>query len=233
MHPTHILLVKRYIGPQTRIMKLLNACSCLLSLGIHNNIQHILSEQWLPEGGQPYESPSDIKSSHRALWKKHTSQYQLQQRNRNNQPLQSQPHLQFLYYEVFAHHHRLRGYCCHGRSYQGMCSVEKIANRNLWQLENTSVLTTVYYYFLLLLLPVQERAGCVATSYDQIAGTKGCSAITIQGPFTVPANKKIDLTGLKTGTTIKISMTIRDYFIQSLFSPKKTPDSNLAFKINR
>lgn len=110
-----------------------------------------------------------------------------------------------------------------------MWSIEKIANRNLWQLENTSVLTTVYYYFLLLPLPVQGLSGCVATSYDQIAGTKACSAITIQGPFTVPANKKIDLTGLKTGTTIKISMTIRDFF-WSLFSPKKTPDSNLAFK---
>ncbi|KAG0278824.1 hypothetical protein BGZ96_002218 [Linnemannia gamsii] len=56
--------------------------------------------------------------------------------------------------------------------------------------------------------PAKGRAACVATSYDQIAGTKGCSAITIQGPFTVPANKKIDLTGLKSGTTIKISGTI-------------------------
>ncbi|KAF9902745.1 hypothetical protein BX616_001842, partial [Lobosporangium transversale] len=56
--------------------------------------------------------------------------------------------------------------------------------------------------------PVQTRAGCTATSYEQIAGTKGCSAIVIQGPFTVPANKKIDLTGLKTGTTIKITGTI-------------------------
>ncbi|KAG0307903.1 hypothetical protein BGZ97_000238 [Linnemannia gamsii] len=56
--------------------------------------------------------------------------------------------------------------------------------------------------------PTKERAGCVATTYDQIAGTKGCSAITIQGPFTVPANKKIDLTGLKTGTTIKIAGVI-------------------------
>ncbi|GJJ77439.1 hypothetical protein EMPS_09798 [Entomortierella parvispora] len=52
------------------------------------------------------------------------------------------------------------------------------------------------------------RSGCVATSYDQIAGTKGCSAITIQGPFTVPANNIIDLSGLKAGTTIKITGTI-------------------------
>ncbi|KAF9118407.1 hypothetical protein BGX30_004591 [Mortierella sp. GBA39] len=56
--------------------------------------------------------------------------------------------------------------------------------------------------------PAKGLAGCVATSYDQIAGTKACTAITIQGPFTVPANKKIDLTGLKTGTTIKITGTI-------------------------
>ncbi|KAF9358545.1 hypothetical protein BGX26_001489 [Mortierella sp. AD094] len=56
--------------------------------------------------------------------------------------------------------------------------------------------------------PIEKRAGCTATSYEQIAGTKSCSAIVIQGPFTVPANKMIDLTGLKTGTTIKITGTI-------------------------
>lgn len=91
VHPTHILPVKRYVGSQTRIVKLLNVCSCLLSLGIHNNIQHILSEWRSPEDRKPYESPSDIKGSHRACWKKHNSQYQLQQQNHNNQPLHSQP----------------------------------------------------------------------------------------------------------------------------------------------
>ncbi|KAG0357658.1 hypothetical protein BGZ54_000236 [Gamsiella multidivaricata] len=55
---------------------------------------------------------------------------------------------------------------------------------------------------------MEKRAACTATSYDGIAGTKSCSAIVIQGPFTVPANKKVDLTGLKAGTTIKITGTI-------------------------
>ncbi|RUP43970.1 hypothetical protein BC936DRAFT_150128 [Jimgerdemannia flammicorona] len=53
--------------------------------------------------------------------------------------------------------------------------------------------------------PVRKRAGCTATSYDEIAGTKSCSATAIHGPSTVPAEKKVDLTGLKTGTTITIS----------------------------
>ncbi|RUO96458.1 hypothetical protein BC936DRAFT_142016 [Jimgerdemannia flammicorona] len=52
--------------------------------------------------------------------------------------------------------------------------------------------------------PVEIDSSCTATSYDQIAATKTCTAITIQGPFTVPANSKIDLTGLITGTTITI-----------------------------
>ncbi|KAF8974149.1 hypothetical protein BGZ46_009725 [Entomortierella lignicola] len=56
--------------------------------------------------------------------------------------------------------------------------------------------------------PIEKRATCTATSYDQIAGTKGCSAIVLQGPFTVPANKVVDLSGLKDGTTVKISGTI-------------------------
>ncbi|KAF8925628.1 hypothetical protein BGZ58_000638, partial [Dissophora ornata] len=55
---------------------------------------------------------------------------------------------------------------------------------------------------------IEKRSGCTATSYSQIAGTKSCSAIVIQGPFTVPANQKIDLTGLKTGSTVKIVGTI-------------------------
>ncbi|KAF9171048.1 hypothetical protein BGX21_008078 [Mortierella sp. AD011] len=56
--------------------------------------------------------------------------------------------------------------------------------------------------------PIEKRSSCTATSYDQIAGTKSCSTIVIQGPFTVPANKMIDLTKLKTGTTVKIIGTI-------------------------
>ncbi|KAF9159946.1 hypothetical protein BGX20_002738 [Mortierella sp. AD010] len=56
--------------------------------------------------------------------------------------------------------------------------------------------------------PIEKRSSCTATSYKQIAGTKSCSSIVIQGPFTVPANEVIDLTGLKTGTTVKITGTI-------------------------
>ncbi|KAF8923942.1 putative PGU1-endo-polygalacturonase [Dissophora ornata] len=56
--------------------------------------------------------------------------------------------------------------------------------------------------------PVEKRAGCTVTSYDQVAGAKNCTAIVIQGPFTVPANMKIDLTGLKTGTTVNFIGTI-------------------------
>ncbi|KAF8956130.1 hypothetical protein BGZ46_002435, partial [Entomortierella lignicola] len=56
--------------------------------------------------------------------------------------------------------------------------------------------------------PIEKRTGCTATSYAQIAGTKSCSSIVIQGPFTVPANQVIDLSGLKAGTTLKITGTI-------------------------
>ncbi|KAF9432072.1 hypothetical protein BGZ76_011303 [Entomortierella beljakovae] len=51
---------------------------------------------------------------------------------------------------------------------------------------------------------LEKRASCTARSYNEIPGTLGCSTIVIQGPFTVPANKKIDLTNLKAGTTLKI-----------------------------
>ncbi|KAI8595442.1 polygalacturonase, partial [Dissophora ornata] len=55
---------------------------------------------------------------------------------------------------------------------------------------------------------IEKRSGCTATSYSEIAGTKSCSSIVIQGPFTVPANQMIDLTGLKTGCAVKIVGTI-------------------------
>jgi galacturan 1,4-alpha-galacturonidase len=47
-------------------------------------------------------------------------------------------------------------------------------------------------------------AACTFKSYDDIKDVKSCNPITLQGPFTVPANKKIDLTGLASGTKVDI-----------------------------
>jgi len=49
---------------------------------------------------------------------------------------------------------------------------------------------------------------CTFTSYAAITGVSKCSAITLQGPFTVPSNKVIDLSGLASGTTLNITGTI-------------------------
>ncbi|KAJ1558036.1 hypothetical protein HK096_003907 [Nowakowskiella sp. JEL0078] len=51
-------------------------------------------------------------------------------------------------------------------------------------------------------------SACTATSYAAIANVKSCTSILLKGPFTVPANKVVDLTGLKSGTTIQITGTI-------------------------
>ncbi|KAJ1550579.1 hypothetical protein HK096_006138, partial [Nowakowskiella sp. JEL0078] len=51
-------------------------------------------------------------------------------------------------------------------------------------------------------------SACTATSYAGIANVKSCTSILLKGPFTVPANNVIDLTGLKSGTTIQITGTI-------------------------
>ncbi|RUS22287.1 glycoside hydrolase [Endogone sp. FLAS-F59071] len=54
--------------------------------------------------------------------------------------------------------------------------------------------------------PVEKRAEFVFTSYSQITSAQNYdySSVTLQGPFTVPANKVIDLTWLNNGTTVNI-----------------------------
>ncbi|RUO96853.1 pectin lyase fold/virulence factor, partial [Jimgerdemannia flammicorona] len=59
--------------------------------------------------------------------------------------------------------------------------------------------------YLFFCVVFQNNVSCIATSYNQIPVTKNCTEITIRGPFTVPANSKIDLTGLITGTKIVIT----------------------------
>jgi len=59
-----------------------------------------------------------------------------------------------------------------------------------------------------LATPFEKSASCTFSSYADITGVTKCSSITLQGPFTVPANKVIDLTGLTAGTTITIQGTI-------------------------
>ncbi|KAJ1534542.1 hypothetical protein HK096_003722 [Nowakowskiella sp. JEL0078] len=51
-------------------------------------------------------------------------------------------------------------------------------------------------------------ASCIATSYTQISTVKSCTTFKIQGPFTIPANSVVDLTGLKSGAQVYITGTI-------------------------
>lgn len=78
-----------------------------------------------------------------------------------------------------------------------------------------SKLTTISAAASLLLLGVsaapaalQERASCTYTSYAAIpSDVSGCSSVTLQGPFTVPANSVISLS-LATGATLTFKDTI-------------------------
>jgi len=54
----------------------------------------------------------------------------------------------------------------------------------------------------------EPLASCTFTSYDSISGVTNCNPLTLQGPFTVPANKKIDLSGLASGTHLNFRGTI-------------------------
>jgi galacturan 1,4-alpha-galacturonidase len=61
----------------------------------------------------------------------------------------------------------------------------------------------------LVSLAVQVEAGaCTFTSYEQITGVSSCNPLTLQGPFTVPANKVITLSGLASGTKVYFKGTI-------------------------
>jgi len=71
----------------------------------------------------------------------------------------------------------------------------------------------MYTFILLFLISIvssseEPLAACTFTSYDAIKDVSACNPLTLQGPFTVPANKKIDLTGLATGTHVNIRGTI-------------------------
>jgi len=54
----------------------------------------------------------------------------------------------------------------------------------------------------------EPLASCTFTSYAAISDVSKCNPLTLQGPFTVPANKMIDLTGLATGTQVNLRGTI-------------------------
>jgi len=67
--------------------------------------------------------------------------------------------------------------------------------------------------FALLLMTLayalaEQSAACTFSSYASITGVSKCSSIALQGPFTVPANKMIELTGLASGTSVSIHGTI-------------------------
>jgi len=73
--------------------------------------------------------------------------------------------------------------------------------------------TLTFSLFLIALvfsaeLPEEPLAACTFTSYASITGVTKCSPLTLQGPFTVPANKVIDLTGLASGTNVNFRGTI-------------------------
>jgi galacturan 1,4-alpha-galacturonidase len=53
-----------------------------------------------------------------------------------------------------------------------------------------------------------STAACTFTSYSQITGVSNCNPLTLQGPFTVPANSVIDLKGLPSGAKVYIKGTI-------------------------
>jgi len=57
-------------------------------------------------------------------------------------------------------------------------------------------------------IPEETFASCTFTSYDQISGVGSCNPLTLQGPFTVPANKVISLAGLASGTHVNFKGTI-------------------------
>jgi polygalacturonase len=67
----------------------------------------------------------------------------------------------------------------------------------------------MYPFILLVLVSVvfcveNPLASCTFNSYDAIKDVSSCNPLTLQGPFTVPANKKIELTGLASGTHVNI-----------------------------
>jgi len=71
-------------------------------------------------------------------------------------------------------------------------------------------------YFLLFLIavvisskvPDVPLASCTFTSYESISGVSSCNPLTLQGPFTVPANQVIELTGLTSGAKVNFRGTI-------------------------
>jgi len=69
-------------------------------------------------------------------------------------------------------------------------------------------MSTIIFVLLVTTLVSVLAAPCTFTSYDAIKDVSKCSPLTLQGPFTVPANKVISLTGLASGTTVNIRGTI-------------------------
>jgi galacturan 1,4-alpha-galacturonidase len=57
-------------------------------------------------------------------------------------------------------------------------------------------------------VPEEPLGSCTFTSYASISGVSSCNPLTLQGPFTVPANKVIDLTGLADGAHVNFRGTI-------------------------
>ncbi|KXS19050.1 glycoside hydrolase family 28 protein [Gonapodya prolifera JEL478] len=60
----------------------------------------------------------------------------------------------------------------------------------------------------LALASSQAYAQCVINSFDTVSKCLASTSITIQGPFTVPKNEVIDMSGLKSGTKVTVKGTI-------------------------
>jgi len=69
-------------------------------------------------------------------------------------------------------------------------------------------MSSIIFVLLVTTLASVLAAPCTFTSYNAITDVTKCSSITLQGPFTVPANKVINFSGLASGTTVNIRGTI-------------------------
>ncbi|KAJ3212084.1 hypothetical protein HDU83_004740 [Entophlyctis luteolus] len=57
-------------------------------------------------------------------------------------------------------------------------------------------------------LDLDKRSTCTVASYADFASCASSTSIAITGPFTVPANKVVDWSGLKSGTKITLTGTV-------------------------
>ncbi|KXS20490.1 glycoside hydrolase family 28 protein [Gonapodya prolifera JEL478] len=63
-------------------------------------------------------------------------------------------------------------------------------------------------FFAVALLALATAESCVIRSYDDISGCLSSTDILMQGPFTVPANKVVNMGSLNNGTRVTVSGTV-------------------------